>query len=273
MTFGVETQETTAKLVLDTNSQTMNNIITTIMSAGIIEDEISTSRFNIYPIYEGYEDPITKRWKQELTGYRLTNTIAVETTNLTMAADVIDGAVNSGANKVESVSFKLSPEKHLQLKDELIETAILNAKFKAENALAPLDYSITGVKAVSLSEFGATPPIPFYESAFDGSFAAKSTSTPIFSSDQEVSTTASVIFTIGRTSCPFFSLLSVNTSHKTKNNPNLIWQQERKFTNKCKTIITSKLSFRLHILSVRSVRLALHRPVARICIFTTALTP
>ena len=44
---------------------------------------------------------------------------------------VIDRAVASGANRVDNVSFTLSPEKHEQIKDELIEKAILNAKAKA----------------------------------------------------------------------------------------------------------------------------------------------
>ncbi|WP_420544578.1 SIMPL domain-containing protein [Nitrosopumilus sp.] len=201
ITFGVETQKPTAKEALDSNSQTMNAIIRAIESTRITEDEISTSQFNIYPVYEGYEDPITKRWKQQLVGYEVTNTITVETAKLNIAPDVIDRAVNAGANRVDSVSFTLSPEMHMELKDQLIEQAILNAKAKAENALAPLDYSITGVKAVSLSEFGSSPlPIPMYESAaaFDGEFATKSSfSAPIFSSDRDVSTTANVVFTIG----------------------------------------------------------------------------
>ena len=198
ITFGVETQEITAKDALDTNSQTMNDIIEAIQSTGILDDEISTFRFNIYPVYEGYEDPITKRWKQELIGYKVTNTITVETTKLDLAADIIDSAVISGANRVDNVSFTLSQEKHLELKDDLIEKAIMNAKTKAENALSPLDYSITGVKAISLSEFGMLPsPMPMFEMAYDQSFAMKSSSTPVFSSDQDVSTTANVVFTIG----------------------------------------------------------------------------
>lgn len=160
VTFGVETQEKTAKQALDTNSKTMNEIIIAIKSAKITEDETNTSRFNIHPVYEGYEDSLTKRWKQELVGYEVTNTITVKTTKLDLAADIIDLAVTSGANRVDNVSFTLSPEKHEKIKDDLIEEAVLNAKAKAENALKPLDYSIIGVKAVSLSEFGIpSPPI------------------------------------------------------------------------------------------------------------------
>ena len=198
ITFGVETQEITAKQTLDTNSQTMTGIIEAIQLTGIVEDEINTSRFNIYPVYEGYEDPLTKRWKQELTGYQVTNTVTVETANLDLAADIIDSAVIAGANRVDNVSFTLSPEKHMQLKDQLIEKAIINAETKAKNALAPLDYSITGVKAVSLSEFGIPPPIPMFNMAFEESMALRAdVSTPVFSSDQDVTTTANVVFLIG----------------------------------------------------------------------------
>ena len=199
ITFGVETQEATAKQALDVNSQTMTGIIDAIKLTGVIEDEINTSRFNIYPVYEGYEDPITKRWKQDLTGYQVTNTITVETSNLTLAANIIDGAVSAGANRVDNVSFELSPEKHMQLKDDMIEKAIMNAQTKAENALAPLNYSITGVKAVSLSEFGVFPPMPMFGMAFDESMERSfaSSPTPVFSSDQDVTTTANVIFLIG----------------------------------------------------------------------------
>jgi len=53
ITFGVEIQEVTAKQALDANSLTMTGIIDAIKLTGITEDEVSTSRFNIYPVYEG----------------------------------------------------------------------------------------------------------------------------------------------------------------------------------------------------------------------------
>ncbi|MBI3253718.1 MAG: SIMPL domain-containing protein, partial [Nitrosopumilales archaeon] len=83
-----------------------------------------------------------------------------------------------------------------EINDSLIAQAVLNAKSKAEKALAPLDHKIIGVKAVSLSEFGMPSPIPYYTAGYDESAALKA-STPVFSSDQEVSTTANVIFVIG----------------------------------------------------------------------------
>ncbi|NIM25574.1 MAG: DUF541 domain-containing protein [Nitrososphaeria archaeon] len=198
ITFGVETQEKTAKEALFSNSESMTAIVSTIQSLGISEDEISTSRISIYPIYDSYRDPATEKYTQELIGYRVTNTITVETSQMDMAADIIDGAVSSGANRVENVAFTLSPQKQIQVKDDLLGDAVINAKTKAENALAPLDHKIIGVKAVTLSEFGIPPPIPVFSTA--GAFAedaAFKSSTPVFSGDQDITTTANVIFLIG----------------------------------------------------------------------------
>ena len=196
ITFGVETQEKTAKEALETNSNSMNGIVNAIRSVGISDDEISTSRLNIHPVYDSYRDE-SGRYTQELIGYRVTNTISVETNNLNSAADIIDGAVQAGANRVDNVYFTLSPENEIKVKDDLIAKAILNAKTKAENALAPLDHQIIGVKAVSLSEFGIPPPVPLYADMAMAEGASFKASTPVFSSDQDVKTTASVIFLIG----------------------------------------------------------------------------
>lgn len=193
--FGVEIQEDTAREALESNSSLMTSVVDSIKAVGITEDEISTSRFNIHPVYGRYNE---QTGQSPLIGYRVTNTISVETSNLSSAADIIDNGVAAGANRVDSVYFTLSPEKQIQVKDGLIADAVLNAKSKAENALAPLNHKIIGVKSLFLSEFGMPPPMPLYYGDFamaeSASFKA---STPVFSSDQDVTTTASVIFLIG----------------------------------------------------------------------------
>lgn len=197
VTFGVENQAKTASEALSTNSESMNSIVSAIRSVGITDDDINTSRISIHPVYDSYRDPVTEKHTQELIGYRVTNTLTVKTTQLDKAADIIDGSVSAGANRVDNVSFTLSPQKSIDVKDELLSEAILNAKKKAENALKPLDHQIIGVKAVQLSEFGMPPPMPLYRTTAMAEDASFKSSTPVFSSDQDVSTTASVIFLIG----------------------------------------------------------------------------
>jgi hypothetical protein len=194
--FGVETQEKTAKEALEANSSLMNAVVAAIKDAGITESEIGTSNFNIYPVYDSYQEQSTGRYTQELIGYRVSNVLSVETKKLDLAAPIIDNAVAAGTNRVDSVFFTLSPETQLQMKDSLLEKAVLNAKSKAEKALSPLDHKIIGVKSVSLSEFAIPYPMPMFSA--DMAFAEKSAvPTPIFTSDQDVSTSVSVVFIIG----------------------------------------------------------------------------
>jgi uncharacterized protein YggE len=197
ISFGVEIQEKTAKDALASNSELMNKVIAAIKQVGITDSEISTSQFNIYPVYDNYQDKETGRYTQELIGYRVSNIIHVETQNLNSLAAIIDSAVEAGVNRVDSVYFSLSPELASNLKDELLEEAVLNAKSKAEMALAPLNYKIIGVKAVSLSEFSMPYPMPMYDMAYSEGIAKSSAPTPIFSSDQDVNTSVNVVFLIG----------------------------------------------------------------------------
>jgi uncharacterized protein len=195
ISFGVEIQEKTAKDALAANSELMSKVIASITQVGISESEISTSQFNIYPVYDNYQEPVTGKYTQELVGYRVSNIVNVKTEKLDSVATVIDSAVSAGVNRVDSVFFSLSPEVYSKLKDSLLEKAILNAQSKAEKALSPLNYKIIGVKEISLSEFSMPYPMPLYATAYDG--MEKSAQTPIFSSDQDVSTSANVVFLIG----------------------------------------------------------------------------
>ncbi len=196
--FGVETQEKTARQALESNSNLMNSVVTAITEAGIGEDDISTSRFNIQPIYDSYQEPLTGKYTQELKGYRVSNIISVETANLDSAADIIDGGVSAGANRVDSVYFTLSPQKQLDVKDDMLSQAVENAQSKANKALKPVNHKIIGVKSITLSEFGMPYPQPVYARSFDMAESAfAGAPTPVFSSDQDVSTSANVIFLIG----------------------------------------------------------------------------
>ena len=196
ISFGVEIQEKTAIDALTSNSELMNKVIDSIKQVGITDSEISTSQFNIYPVYESYQEKETGIYTQKLVGYKVSNIVNVKTKKLDSVAAVIDSAVSAGVNRVDSVFFSLSPEVSSKIKDDLLEKAILNAQSKAEKALSPLHYKIIGVKEISLSEFSMPYPMPMYDMAY-GAMEKSAAPTPIFSSDQDVSTSANVVFLIG----------------------------------------------------------------------------
>lgn len=193
--FGVEVQGNTAAEALATNSEFMVQVIDSVQDTGIGESEISTSQFNIYPVYESRPDKLTGGHKQVLAGYRVSNMVRVETPKLDKVAGIIDAAVGAGVNRVDRVSFALSPDVRERLRNALIEEAVLNARAKAEQALAPLGYGVSGVRQVSLAEHA--PPVPMHAGVQRMELAAAAPS-QVFASDQDVQTTVNVTFLIER---------------------------------------------------------------------------
>ena len=175
----------------------MNATATAIQKLGITNDEISTTDFTIEPVYNNTGPyPPYNEYKNELIGYKVSNTLVIKTTKLGLAGNILDTAVAAGANRVDGVSFTLSPEKQQSVQDSLIGEAILDAQSKAQKALTPLGQKIIGVKSVSISEFNMPQPMPLYHAnAMMG--AAPSVQTPIFASNQDITTSIDVIFLIG----------------------------------------------------------------------------
>lgn len=195
-TLGVQTKADTAGEAFDTNSEDMNRVVTAIMNLGISDDELATSSLSVYPIYDGYYDS-DDRYHTELVGYEVTNTLRVETADLDLASDIIDTAIDAGANRVDGIRFTLSPETLISVKDGLLEDAVMNARDKAQVALAPLDHNIIGVKSVTVLDPSHATFMSEFAASADYMSAQRAYSAPVFSSDQEVTTTVSVTFLIG----------------------------------------------------------------------------
>jgi uncharacterized protein YggE len=185
VSFGVDTQALTASDATQQNAQKMTAVVNAVQELGIKKDEISTSNFSIFPVYD--------KEGRSITGYRTSNTVTVTTDKLQLASKIIDTAVDAGANRVNNIFFTLSDDVRKKLSDQLIEEAVKDAKMKAELALKPLDMQIIGVKSISLEHFIIPQPIPFERVAAEAAFAPP---TPIFESEQQVSMSVTVVFLI-----------------------------------------------------------------------------
>lgn len=200
LTLGVETQEETAKEAAAKNAEIMNAIISNLKALGLKTDEIGTSYYNIYPVYEYppiiYEKSIVPPRPESpiLVGYRVTNTITITTSASADVGAMLDATIDAGANQVQGVSYFVSEEVQRQMNRQLVEQAVLDAKAKAENALSPLNMQIVGVKSINLNDV-YFPVYSYDRAAFAVAEAAPPT--PILPSQQQVSASVSVTFIIG----------------------------------------------------------------------------
>jgi uncharacterized protein YggE len=195
--LGVESEAKTANESLSQNSNSLNSVISSLTNSGLSEDDIQTSNFSIYPMYDSIKD-FNGNWQQVLTGYRVSNILSIQTDKIGSAGNIVDAAVSSGANRVDNVSFQLSDGKLQKISDDLIADAINDATQKAEKALVPLKQKIVGVKSVVIHD----NVVPYYDSpmraSFDGFAESSMKSAPIMSGDEEITTNVSVVFYISQ---------------------------------------------------------------------------
>ena len=195
--LGVESEAKTANESLSKNSNSLNSVISSLTNSGISKDDIQTSNFRIYPLYDSIKDS-NGNYQQILIGYRVSNILSIQTDKIDSAGNIIDNAVSSGANRVDNVSFQLSEDKLQKIADDLIADAINDATQKAEKALVPLKQKIVGVKSVIVHDNIMPYYEPTFRTAYDGIAESAMKSAPIMSGEEEIRTDVGVVFYISQ---------------------------------------------------------------------------
>jgi len=145
--LGAETIALTAKESQQNNADVMQEIRNSLKSIGIASKDIKTTQYSLDVVQHWDE----KTEKYVITGYRTTHIIKIESTDINKAGDIIDKAVQSGANKVNSVVFSLTDAKIKELRLQALKNAGVNAKEKADAIADSLDITIKRVYQASES--------------------------------------------------------------------------------------------------------------------------
>ena len=190
ISIGVETTNRTATDAVVANSLKMNNIVSALKNNGVNEDEISTSQFSINPNYNYSQSGNIL----ETTGFTVTNTLKIQSMNLSNISLWIDTAVNAGANTIGGIDFQVSEKRLDSLKKMLIEDVIANARQTANIASSAVGLNITGIKSMMIDTGGFNPPQPFSNTFLQRSVLSEAPTTPIIPGEQEISVTAHIAY-------------------------------------------------------------------------------
>jgi uncharacterized protein YggE len=183
--LGVQTNSLEANDAIRENADLMSAVIEAIKTAGVIEEDITTTSYSVYPEYD---------WTDEgrvFKGYKVTNLVQVTVKNLDIVGEVIDEAADAGANQINGISFGLSDSKREELKTNAYVAALTDAQDKAQVIADTLGLTITGVQSVTEYSYSPARTYGFYEEAVAFEDTASSRApTPIVSG--ELSVTVSV---------------------------------------------------------------------------------
>ncbi|MHC1631617.1 MAG: SIMPL domain-containing protein [Methanotrichaceae archaeon] len=185
--LGVETSDVSAANAVTENMQLMTDTVKALNDAGVSEDYIKTSRFDIFPVRDWTDGEYS-----DVVEFEVTNQVTFTMNNLTDETDIgelLDIAVSAGANTVESVSFGLSNPTSVQ--EEALADAVADAMKKAK-AIAEAAGVNLG-KILTISESGSAP-IPVENRMYF--VPGSDSSTPIMPSDVEVKASVTIIYEI-----------------------------------------------------------------------------
>jgi uncharacterized protein YggE len=184
-TFGVQTENQDVKIAQQENARIMDGIISALVTAGIPREDIQTVSYTIYPVY----DDNTRPFSQKIKYYQVTSMVQVKVRDVARTGEIIDIAVNAGANQVSSVAFTLSPEKEKTLRAQALTEAVANARYDADVTAAATGVTITGVKSVSV---GSVYVPVYYDNRYSGAAEMKSAAVPTPIEAGQITVTAQV---------------------------------------------------------------------------------
>jgi uncharacterized protein YggE len=160
VTIGVETQAPEASQAMSDNSQEMSAVVSALEDAGVASKDIQTQVVQLQPQYKQSSPGATTPVTPTLVGYVATNLVQVRTQELDTLGQLLDAAVQAGANRIQSISFEVSDS--AALLDQAREAAWTDAEHKASQ-LAELAGAQLG-EVITITE-SSQPPAPIVERA------------------------------------------------------------------------------------------------------------
>ena len=183
----IETFSENAQDAKDENARLSDSVIKALKKEGINDKDVETTSFFLSPRYRYDSD------KEEniLEGYTLSHVLKVTATNIEAAGKLVDVAVDSGANGIDSVSFTLSKEKQKEISELALGRAAEVAGEKARALASSLKVNLGKIVSVQESSFDFI--------AYDAplkAFAVEKAATQISPENVEVSARVTVSYGI-----------------------------------------------------------------------------
>ena len=153
------TSDQVGKAVEDSN-QAMEKITEALLGAGIVEEDLQTTNFNVWP--EDRYDPITG----ESTGERVfhvDSTLQVKVREIDQAPNIIEIALEQGANNIYGLTYDIDDTTTLEA--EARSKALADARVRADQLAAEIGVTLGDPILVSEGTSGGTIYPVAYERA------------------------------------------------------------------------------------------------------------
>lgn len=190
LSLGVEVEETTVAAAQAKAAEAMNNVVRALKGRGVADRDIQTQQFNIQ---------IVRRWldkeqREEITGYRIVNTVVTKIRKINDTGSVIDAVAAAGGDytRINNISFSIDDPTpyYKEARDKAVAEAMAKAKQIAGAAGIKLGKPIYITENISYFS-------PVVRNTLKMEAAAPAPApTPISSGELELQITVQMVYTI-----------------------------------------------------------------------------
>lgn len=185
--FTVETEAPSAGEATEKNAALMEAVVAALRGSSIPGLDLETYGYTLRPEYEVARDGSGTR---TISGYRVQNNLRVSLPDVDAAGEILDLAVNAGANRVANLQFEATDTKSARM--EALRLAVQNAREQAEAIASAMGVSLGIALEV---QGGVSAPNPRAPAGIMLRASAEST-TPVEAGDQMVAASVTVTFRI-----------------------------------------------------------------------------
>lgn len=188
VSFAMETRSGAAADAASANATALDQVITSLRSAGLPGLEIATFGYSLRPEYSVSGAQRTR----EIVAYTALNTIRATITDVEAVGRLIDTAISAGANRVAGITFRASETE--DARSEALARAVEHARGQAEVIARSLGHELGLPLEV---RGGAQRPVPITSRA-PMMLEAQAAPTPIEAGEQTVTASVTIRFALGR---------------------------------------------------------------------------
>jgi len=156
VTLGVETQAADASTAVSENNTAMEAVLQALENGGIAQKDIQSQVVRLTPQYQQPSASTgSSQGLPELAGFIATDIVQVTVRQIDSLANLVDSAVQAGANEIQGISFEISNP--ADLFDQARQAAWEDAMNKAQQ-LAELSNSGLGM-VMTINETSRSPVV------------------------------------------------------------------------------------------------------------------
>jgi uncharacterized protein len=182
--IGVVTEGKTAQAAASENAAKTEKMIAELRRIVGGSGTIKTVNYSLNPNYQYSREG----GSPTLTGYMASNTVMVQTSDLSQIAKLIDASTGAGANNIQSLQFMLKDDRQAQT--EALQQATKNARAKADALASALGLKVRGILLVEENS-GMMPGIRLRGGM------TKESATPIESGTLDITATVTMTVEMG----------------------------------------------------------------------------